>query len=483
MRHLRRVFIALCVVLLAGGLAGCTRMMDSRPVSVYADPFSVGGLPAEDNPTGLLPEADKPLIQVTGTDDGPVDMIARQAITDIETFWDEAYQRTFTGTFKQVAELYSWDALEPKRQRFCLHPTFRFANAVYCLMDNTIGWDRGVMLPVLRSAYGDMAITMVLAHEYGHALSRMARLTKLDTPILVREQQADCLAGVYMRWVAEGKSTRFQLGTGEGLNDLLAVMVGIRDPVPVEGESPDDEHGSAFERISAFQFGFTEGARSCALIDTEQMDVRREGLPIALQEDTTGEWPVTEESVRTIVDDLNARFTPAEPPRLSFDTDESCADARSSPPASYCPESNTLIVDLPDLIEMGTPPAEDDLSFETALSMAGDNTAYSVLVSRYMLALQHQRGGLALDTAQAGLRTACMTGATTALLATPFTREDRVTITLSAGDLDEAVTGLLTNGIAASDVNGDAVPAGFARIDAFRTGVLGDVDRCIQRFP
>lgn len=25
-----------------------------------------------------------------------------------------------------------------------------------------------------------------------------------DTPVLVSEQQADCFAGVYLRWVAEG---------------------------------------------------------------------------------------------------------------------------------------------------------------------------------------------------------------------------------------------------------------------------------------
>ena len=55
--------------------------------------------------------------------------------------------------------------------------------------------------------------------------------------------------------------------------------------------------------------------------------------------------------------------------------------------------------------------------------------------------------------------------------------------TLTAGDLDEAVSGMLTNGLAASDVNGDSVPSGFSRIDAFRTGVLGDVDRCIKRYP
>jgi hypothetical protein len=60
---------------------------------------------------------------------------------------------------------------------------------------------------------------------------------------------------------------------------------------------------------------------------------------------------------------------------------------------------------------------------------------------------------------------------------------DGHTVQLAAGDLDEAVSGMLTNGLAASDVNGESVPSGFSRIDAFRTGVLGAEDRCFKRYP
>lgn len=87
-----------------------------------------------------------------------------------------------------------------------------------------------MLLPALRQANGDMAITMVLAHEYGHAIQQMAKLNNKGTPTLVAEQQADCLAGVYMRWVAEGNSKRFTLSTGDGLNNLLAAMISFRDP-------------------------------------------------------------------------------------------------------------------------------------------------------------------------------------------------------------------------------------------------------------
>ena len=52
--------------------------------------------------------------------------------------------------------------------------------------------------------------------------------------------------------------------------------------------------------------------------------------------------------------------------------------------------------------------------FEEAGGLAsGDNTAYSVLVSRYMQAIQQERGGLVLDNAEAALRTACLTGVAT----------------------------------------------------------------------
>ena len=76
----------------------------------------------------------------------------------------------------------------------------------------------------------------------------------------------------------------------------------------------------------------------------------------------------------------------------------------------------------------------------------------------------------------------CLTGVATAKMSKTVTTPDGNTIALTAGDVDEAVSGILTNGLAASDVNGESVPSGFSRIDAFRVGVLGDEDRCFKRF-
>ncbi len=205
--------------------------------------------------------------------------------------------------------------------QFCGTDTYGLVNAGFCHDDKTIGWDRGELLPNLREAYGDMGVTMVLAHEYGHAIQLQAGLVDDDTPTLVSEQQADCLAGVYVRWVAEDNSPRFTMSTGDGLNNVLAAVIGFRDPLLNE-DDPEvgvDEHGSAFERVSAFQFGFTDGVAACKSIDMREIGQRRGDLPVLLPEDETGELPVTEQSVQSIIDAMNILFEPAKPPKLSFE--------------------------------------------------------------------------------------------------------------------------------------------------------------------
>src|SRR5689334_17823385 len=479
-RRVVAAVIAICTTLL---IPACTTTLQGKAVSVFEDPFHVAGMPASDGPTGLRPDAHGDVRDVEGTDHGQIDKLAANAVSDIEEYWGQVYSDTFDGQFKPVEALISWDANGFEGTTFCGDDTYGLVNAAFCYDDQTIGWDRGELLPSLRKANGDMGVAMVLAHEYGHAIQHQAGLTNKKTPTLVAEQQADCFAGTYMRWVAEDKSPRFTLSTGDGLNNVLAAVIAFRDPLLAENdpEAGVDEHGSAFERLSAFQFGFTDGPSACAAIDMREIGQRRGDLPVLLPEDQTGELPVTEESARSIIDAMGIVFTPANPPKLSFTAADAktCPNARPSPPASFCPATNTIVVDLPELQAMGT---QSDNADGGGLA-SGDNTAYSVLVSRYMQALQHAHGGVLLDNAEAALRTACLTGVATVKMSKTITTPDGNTIALTAGDVDEAVSGILTNGLAASDVNGESVPSGFSRIDAFRVGVLGDEDRCFKRFP
>jgi predicted metalloprotease len=476
-RALFGIAVALCTVL---PLAACSTLVGGTAVSVFSDPFSVAGMPATDGSSGLRPDAEKPTRRVTNGDGGTIDNLAAGAVSDLEQYWSDAYSEAFEGEFKPVRALISWDA-ESFGDAFCGLETYGLVNAAFCKPDQSIGWDRGVLMPSLRRQNGDMGAVMVLAHEYGHAIQQHAGLVNRNTPILVAEQQADCLAGSYMRWVAEGNSPRFSLSTADGLNKLLAAVIGFRDPLLTEAEARVgiDEHGSAFERISAFQFGFTDGPAACAAIDVKEIDQRRGDLPVLLPEDQSGDLDITEHWVRSVVDALNILFKPASPPQLNFrpETAADCPSAQPSPPASYCPDTNTIVVDLAEMQALASPSDE----VEVGGLAGGDNTAFSVLISRYALALQQARG-LVLDNAEAALRTACLTGVATAKMTKPVTLPNGDTILLTAGDVDEAVSGILTNGLAASDVNGESVPSGFARIDAFRVGILGDEERCLKRF-
>ena len=146
-----------------------------------------------------------------------------------------------------------------------------------------------------------------------------------------------------------------------------------------------------------------------------------------------------------------------------------------SGPAAYCRDSNTVEVDVSALDQIGTPASESQ-----KVLLQGDNSAISVVTSRYMLALQKQRD-VAVDGQVAAMRTACLTGVAQSKMADPSTAGDA--LVLGAGDLDEAVSGLLTNGIVGSDAAGVAVPSGFTRILAFRSGLAGDADRCYRLFP
>ena len=146
-RHLVGAAIAVCSALL---VTSCSTTLQGKAVSVFDDPFSVAGMPATDGPTGLRSDPAEPTRDVEGGDGGESDELARQAVSDIEEFWDVAYEETFEDGFRPVAELISWDA-NGFDGEFCGMDTYGLVNAGFCHNDRTIGWDRGEMLPDLRT--------------------------------------------------------------------------------------------------------------------------------------------------------------------------------------------------------------------------------------------------------------------------------------------------------------------------------------------
>ncbi len=481
-RRSRRLKVALACAASVLVVAGCSTFVDGRALSMLNDPFRVAGLPATNGPSGIRTNAPEPAGTVVNTDNGPIDKLSLLSVNDIQDYWKSAYGESLKGTFVPVGKLISYNSNDPSSPIVCHNDTYKLVNAFYTSRCNLIAWDRGVFMPVAQRYFGDMSVNAVLAHEFGHALQQMAKLVTRQDPTIVHEQQADCFAGVYLFWVADGKSPRFTLSTADGLDHVLAGIITTRDPVMDTDTQNDDEHGSALDRVSAFQMGFISGASACAAINKHEIEERRGDLPNALRVDTssgdpeTGEVPINEDTLATLMELLGQIFTPKNPPTLSYQPTD-CADAKPSPPASYCPATNTIVVDLKALAATGKVADEKEQTLPQ-----GDDTALSIVMSRYALAVQHERD-LPMQSPWTALRTACLTGVVHRKMAEPIDLPDHKQLLLTAGDLDEAVAGLLTNHLVASDADGTSVPAGFTRIAAFRGGVGGNMDACYTRYP
>ncbi|HEY0641389.1 MAG TPA: neutral zinc metallopeptidase [Pseudonocardiaceae bacterium] len=460
------------VTVLALG-AGCTREIEGRAAALRLDPGSAGGLPVTDGPSGPregVPDAD---VEVDGADGGETDRLATNAVADIQEFWTVRFPADFDARFEPVGRLASYDS-NGAGVRICGADTKGLVNAFYCPPEDTIAWDRGELLPSLAERYGPMAVVLVLAHEIGHAVQTRLRLIGRETPTIVAEQQADCFAGAFMRYVAEGRSPHFTLATGNGLNQVLAAIFQLRDQVGDE-LTARGAHGSAFDRVAAFQFGFTEGNRRCAGIDLREVTSRATELGFDENDDSQGNLPITERTVEAVLDSLTESFQDNEVPEpaVRFDGPQ-CRGSASTPPASYCPGDNTLAFDLRALAELGTPRNRRD-----QVAAVGDFAAFGLVASRYVLAVQ-RAVGLGLTGPEAGLRTACLVGVWAGLhIESPFGgRNPLGTLRLAPGDLDEAVATLLRDGLIASDVDGVTVPSGFARVEAFRIGFLEGSPGC-----
>jgi predicted metalloprotease len=440
---------------------------------------NVAGLPITHFDSGLKASAPNPDLTVKNANGGEEDKLATAAIADVETYWAQALPANFDVPFKPVKDLLSYDAKGTAQTTAC-GTTKGKVNAFYCPSGDSVAWDRGVLLPMLRKRFGPMSVVTVLAHEFGHAvqfrLGDKAGVTK-NTPTIVTEQQADCFAGNYFRWVAEKKSQFFQVSTAEGLNQVLAAMFLIRDEA---GTSATEQgaHGTAFDRTFAFQTGFEKTPKDCAAMNETNVKARITEQPFAKQDTLKGDEKITQENIDLLKESLDDAFKGAgvKAPEI-VEGDGSCPGGKGTPPASYCPGDNTVVIDLPKLADLSQPIDRDaEFQGEDPGGM-GDFAAFSEIASRYAMGIQ-KGVGASLDNPNAGLRTACLVGAWAKVTNGPTGR-----LHLSPGDLDEAIADLLLpNSLVSADVNGVRPDGGFQRVEALRKGYLETSAVCSKDF-
>lgn len=469
-------------------IGGCGQQTVAGQPSAMSDidTTDAGGLEVTDGPSGPrdgVPDAD---LQVEGTTGSQEDRLATNAVADLYEYWDTQLPKYFDEKFEHIRRLVSYDS-NGAGVTICGESTAGFVNAFYCggAGEDAIAWDRGVLLPGLTEQFGPMSVVGVLAHEMGHAVQfRLGEKSNMSqsTPTIVREQQADCYMGNFMRWVVDGKSKHFQLNTGKGLNDILATVFFIRDPAGLDAKT-EGAHGLAFDRVYAFQEGFRKDPKRCAQMDVEEIESRiEEKERNEVDERQGGNADLNEKNIGLLQDSLDDAFkdSGAEQPEIT-DNGSKCEQGESTSPATYCPEENIVGIDAAKLQQIAKPPAEGAQPGVDGAGL-GDFAAFAEIASRYTLAIQKQVGA-SLDDDKAGLRTACLTGAWTKYTVDNDPNNQDGKLHLAVGDLDEAVAELLQDdSLIAADINGKQVQSGFARIEAFRRGYMEGSGPCTEDF-
>ncbi|RBY83944.1 hypothetical protein [Blastococcus sp. TF02A-26] len=434
---------------------------------------SVGGLPSVAEPSRADVEAGQ--VEVVGTDGGPVDQLAANALADLQSFWDEQLPDVFGVAFEPLSGgFFSVDpddvdpGVYPQGVGCGTDPRELESNAFYCQADgaansDSISWDRA-FLAELAGDSGRFLPALVMAHEFGHAVQ--ARVGHPRTSILT-ETQADCLAGAWTAWVAAGEGEYTRIRETE-LDQVLGGYLQLRDPVGT-GEFEQQAHGSFFDRVSAFQEGFDAGAEACR--DEFGPDRPFTQAEFTRDEDlaTGGDAPYAE--VETLVADSLPQFwTRAfdevlggefEPPSLEpFDGDPpSCADDPDLDLVA-CPDDGLVGYDDTDLAR----PLYDEI---------GDFAVLTAVSVPYALAARDQLG-LSADDDEARRSAICLTGWFAAAVADGLLAD---VIRISPGDVDESVQFLLTRARDESVLPGLEI-SGFELVDLFRAGFLEGASAC-----
>ena len=483
-RDSRRLVLAFAAVLLV--LGACGKAVTGSPKAEgEIDAGTVAGLPVTDDSqvaSGLRPGAPAPGLTAQNADNGEMDQLALASVADLYDYWNTELPADFEGQkFTPLAKLVSYDS-KGAGMKLCQTSTAGLVNAFYCSLDDSISWDRGVLLPELSKKFGKMSVVAVLAHETGHAVQfKLGAKSGISpaTKTIVKEQQADCYAGAFFRWIADGKSKRFQISTGEGLNRILATMFFIRDPVGTDANK-SGAHGLAWDREYAFQAGFGKGPRTCAKIDQKDIDSRIKEQDFADKDDNQGNVKINDEHLKELQISLDDAFKQigGDLPKIVQNGSKCPTGKPATTPAVYCPDNNTVGIDLAVLAKLGTPPKRGQEPGADGVGI-GDFAAFAEIASRYTLSVQ-KAVNLSLDDERAGLRTACLVGAWARV-----TEQEGVgdnVLRLSPGDLDEAVAEMLMGkSLIAADINGTPVKAGFARVEAFRIG-HDSAKECTARF-
>jgi predicted metalloprotease len=430
------------------------------------------GGPEPEAPAGKPESApDTSNITINGDESDPVNKLAMQAIADLEQYWSERYPNLYNSDWQPVGggfyAIYPSQGSEPPP---CTSDPLEVSgNAFYCSKEDVVAWDAEGLLPEQQAKFGDFVIPVILAHEYAHAVQARSNFTART---VTRELQADCFAGAWSRHAQDDGV--FDVNAAD-LDTALAGILELRD-APGTSKIDPSAHGSGFDRVSAFQDGYDNGLEKCsqyrddepmvlALPFTSAVDEARggdapydsivNGVPYDLEDYWTQVYPeVSGGQAWPPVRGLEP-FDPGDPPTCGGESAEGYL-------LFYCVPDDYVgwdnVVAMPEIYRQG-----------------GDYAVATMLATQYGLAALHRLGDQSEEKTST-LRGDCLAGAYTASVIL-YNRPETSTYHISPGDLDEGIKALL---VFRGEGDVERQGAGFARVRAFREGVINGAQPCLD---
>jgi predicted metalloprotease len=409
--------------------------------------------------------------------------VIKAAIADVDAFWAREFPRLYPGqkwNRLPAGNTYPYGPKDPPPKcggKGKAEYKNVARNAFYCAPGDFVAWDHGALTPLLLKQFGPFTLGIVVAHEMGHRVQ--AKHGILDGRFIpfVTEQQADCFAGAWTRHVIDGGSKDFTITLAD-LDGAIGGFLAIRDPT---GTSPVDPraHGSAFQRITAFEDGLKQGPARCKTYEDGAINFVPETFNDQAEAATGGNLPV-DQTETAVVQNLTAFWKVALPvfgkpwsdPKINaFDPARGVAcdgttlkGDRALGLYFYCKNDDSLNWDDVRLM----PAVHDQI---------GDLAEGTIIATLFSVRAENV-AGLPTGTLAANLEADCFTGVWAATAKTGELSQSiapNAQLTLSPGDLDEAVATLLQFGrksLVLPPPPSAPVGSGFLRVDAFHDGFL-----------
>jgi len=411
------------------------------------------------------------------------DDIISMSLEDIQAFWRDEYPAVYGGEYEELAGGV-W-AAEPDSTDLpgCGEPETTYdyvaGNAYYCSVGDFVMYDNAGLFPDIYDTYGPWVIATVLAHEWGHAIQHRANVNETS---IIMEQQADCFAGAWTRWIDDGNSTQGLTLPPDALNDAMSGFIEFKDPAGLVSAAQEGAHGSAFDRVSAFRDGFNNGAVHCAtypdnppvvfewpyltaedeasggnedydvVLDATVASLDRFWLDVYIDNDL--DYASLSGGLRVYGEDVGP------PPPCG---DRNLDDDFYAGNIFYCPDDDYIAFDEPGLML----PVYDEI---------GD-FADSLLIGNAFADRVQTQLNVDLEGKDRSLQADCMSGAWVRDIL-ERANAGLADFTLSPGDLDEGVIAFLRYGDSAEAGAAQALGTPFERVDKFRAGLLDGLGAC-----